>query len=133
MNEIARNDEGPEGSAADPTDETVGSNDDGQSNRQSYQRQESKILDQRQCLAGLSRLPGLLAMGVVKPAQANAMRGVFKDLLDHHREDRQQVGKTLDTDDVVAKVRENPALLNLLAPLLTDEQIDMIMEAIKRD
>ncbi len=132
MNELTPSSE-PAESATDTTDEGVETNAEAASQRQSRRRNPGQVLDQQQCLTGLSQLPGMLAMGLIKPAQANAMRGVFKELLDHHREDRQQASGAVSTDDMIAAVRKNPALLKLFEPMLTDEQLDMVMNAVKED
>lgn len=123
----------PAESTAQPTDEGVNPNggSENAAQRKSRRRNPGQVLDQQQCLIGLSQLPGMVAMGLIKPAQANSMRGALKDLLDHHREDRQPASGTVATDDMIAAVRKDPALLRLFEPMLTDEQFDLVMQAVQ--
>ena len=88
--------------------------------------------DSDACLDGLGRLPGLIVMGLVTTAQANAIRGVYGTILQqHHRTQTGRDQSQLDDADVMAMLRDNPGLLSMLAPLLTDEQIAAIMEEAK--
>lgn len=132
MNELTPNLK-PAETAAHSTDEGACPNSENAPQRQSRRRQQGQVLDQQQCLTGISQLPGMLALGLLKPAQANSMRGAFKELLDHHREDRQQARGTVATDDMIAAIRKDPGLLNLFAPMLTDEQFDLVMKAVQED
>lgn len=132
MNELTPNLE-PSESAAHSADEGARPNSENASQRQSRRREPGQVLDQQQCLAGISQLPGMLALGLLKPAVANSMRGALKDLLDHHREDRQQASGTVATDDMIAAIRNNPALLNVFEKMLTDEQFDLVMKAVQED
>jgi hypothetical protein len=100
-----------------------------QSNSQ-HQRsgQARKILDREQCLAGLSQLPGLLAVGLVKAPIANAIRAAYHELLQQHERDALDATKsTVPDDDVLAILRARPELLSLLEPFLTDEQLKKVM------
>ena len=47
-------------------------------------RQASSILAEDQCLAGMSRLPGMLALNIIKPDGSNAMLGAYRAILRHH-------------------------------------------------
>lgn len=130
MNELTANSE-PAESTVNPPNEGANPNGENAAQRQSRRRHPGQILDQQQCLTGLSQLPGMVALGLLKPAQANSMRGAFKDLLDHHREDRQSASGAVATDDVIAAVRRNPALLTLFEPMLTDQQFELVMNAVQ--
>jgi hypothetical protein len=132
MNELTPNLE-PAESAAHSTDEGARPNSEDASQRQSRRRQPGQVLDLQQCLAGISQLPGMLALGLLKPAAANSMRGALKDLLDHHREDRQPASGTVATDDMIAAIRKDPTLLNWLEKMLTDEQFDLVMKAVQEE
>jgi hypothetical protein len=87
---------------------------------------ESQIPSKQEILGKLAQMPGLVAIGILKPASANSMRGVYSELL------RSLTGgadarQALATSDVLAAAREHPELLKLLSPLLTDEQIELLM------
>jgi hypothetical protein len=95
---------------------------------QSHRRNAGQILDEQQCLAGLSQLVGLLAMGVIEPQKANSMRGVLGEILRHHQ-GRDQIGQkpALDDKDVLAMWRGNPEAFRMIEPFLTEDQLQMIM------
>jgi hypothetical protein len=82
----------------------------------------------KECLAALTRLVGLIAMGMIKPAQANAMIATINALLRQHQTagDRND-HPTLSDDDVFQVFNDSPETFNLLSPFLTDEQIDLVM------
>lgn len=93
-----------------------------------------RVLSTQDCLAGLSQLPGLIAIGMLKPAQANAMRGPFNDILRYH----QQAGRTggagtVADENVLEMLRQQPELLRFFEGVLTPEQIEMIMREATRD
>jgi hypothetical protein len=43
-----------------------------------------QVASAEDCLAALSRLPSLIVMGLLKPYQANAIRGVYAEILSHY-------------------------------------------------
>lgn len=99
------------------------------SGRQRSGTKQCSAPDPDACLDSLGQLPGLIAMGLVTTAQANAIRGVYSTILQqHHRTRAGRDQAQLDDADVMAILRDNPSMLSMLAPLLTDEQIAAIME-----
>jgi hypothetical protein len=90
---------------------------------------EPGIADTDACLRALSQLPGLIVMGVVKPTQANSIRSTYHVILQHHQhsEDKHEQGKIAD-DDVLQMLRQSPSLISMLEPLLTEAQIELLME-----
>lgn len=128
MNELTPADV-PQGAGASERDAAPdGQGHEQAQSEQSNTRKAGQILDERQCLAGLSQLPGLLAIGLLKPQTSNSMRGVFRDLLQHYqRTGRDAAKSSLANEDVLAILRENPAMLTMLAPLISDEQLQLIM------
>lgn len=81
-----------------------------------------------ECLAGLSQLPGLVAMRCLSTSQANSIRAALGEILRWHGasqggRDQQRMSDA----DLIAMVRANPALLDLLEPLLTVDQIEMVI------
>jgi hypothetical protein len=87
----------------------------------------------QQCLAGLSSLPGLIALGYLSTAQANAIRGAFTAILTHHQKTQAPPKSAKAGIDVMQAVRDHPELAALLEPLLTDEQLDSLMEQTRDD
>ena len=99
------------------------------SSRQRSGTKQRSAPDTDDCLDALGQLPGLIAMGLVTTAQANAIRGVYSTILQqHHRTRAGRDQAQLDDADVMAILRENPSMLSMLAPLLTDEQVAAIMD-----
>ncbi len=99
------------------------------SDRQRSGAKQRTAPDTDACLDALGQLPGLIAMGLVTTAQANAIRGVYSTILQqHHRTRAGRDQAQLDDADVMAILRDNPSMLSMLAPLLTDEQVAAIME-----
>jgi len=109
-------------------------NDDGQAGNadrahdDTGRRKHGSIPSKEACLAALAQLAGAVALGLLKPAQANAMRTNYVEILRHHqrnesRDDRQGIAN----EDVVELMRSNPQAFSILEPFLTDDQIDMVM------
>jgi|GEM_PF-5581621 len=127
MNDIslaAGNDgSGNVGSGPEPSPE-------GSSGQQSASRKPKPVIaTQEECLAALTKIPALLLIGLIKPQVANAMRGPYKDVLDHHRRAQQGPAQGgLANADLLRIVREKPELLGLLSGLLTDEQIQLVLK-----
>jgi hypothetical protein len=95
---------------------------------QSRPRNAGQILDEQQCLAGLSQLPGLMTIGFLKPQTSNAIRGVYHELLQHsQRSGRDDAKPAQINEDVIAILRKNPAMLKQFEPLLTDEQFKTVL------
>jgi hypothetical protein len=88
-----------------------------------------QILDTDDCLQALSQLPGLTAMGLLGTPQVNAMRGIYQTILQHHQKTQaQRSEQPLSETTIQDLIREQPELLSVLEPLLTDEQINLIMK-----
>jgi hypothetical protein len=87
------------------------------------------IASESECLAALSKLPGLLVLGLLKPQVANAMRGPYKDLLEHHRHAQQAPANGgIQDDDLLRIVRDHPEFLEMLSGIVTDEQIQLVLK-----
>ena len=97
--------------------------------RQQRQSKKSGIPSVEDCLRAIAQVPGLVAIGLLEASKANAIRAAYRDILAHHKSKAKEVEKSLSNSDVMDLLRKDPKLLNLLAPLLTSEQIDMVMKA----
>lgn len=91
-----------------------------------------KIPSPEDCLFALESLVGAVAMGLIKPAQANTIRASYAEILRYHeknesRNDRQGLADA----DVVELMRKDPKVLSMLEPFLTDGQIDLVMKHAK--
>jgi hypothetical protein len=79
-------------------------------------------------LRAIAQVAGLVALGLLKPAQANAIRASYREILQHHRQSQaREDNQGLSNADVLRLMRDNPEILGLLEPLLTDEQVAMVM------
>ncbi len=86
----------------------------------------------QKCLEALSQLPGLLMMGYVKPARANAIRSTLEAILRHYRQANSTRGESALQDiDIMSVLRAHPELIKLFEPLLTDEQLESLMKEAK--
>jgi hypothetical protein len=94
--------------------------------------QAAKILTKSDCLSGLSQLPGLLAMKLVAPAQANAMSRVYSTLLQYEKDEAMRSNQAgLSQPTLIETLRKNSDLINQIAPLLTKEQFDYLVREIQ--
>jgi hypothetical protein len=82
------------------------------------------------CLYQLSQLPGLIATGLLTSAQANAISRALTAILAYHAQAQASTpsGAQLDVD-LRARLRDDPQLMHMLEPLLSDEQISLLMGA----
>ena len=99
---------------------------DSRENKPHSRRRRGAILSEDDCLERLSHLSGLVAAGILAPAQANAIRGSVNDILSHSpaqaRDPRFHAPPGRGSRS--APTLNNPAVFNLLEPLLTDEQLN---------
>jgi hypothetical protein len=124
---------GPGGAEPEKTgdEDTHGSSRDNGSarGRQQCHPPKPSIPSPEDCLRAFAQIAGLVAMGILKPAGANAIRSAYREILQHHKAKAKEAEKSLTNADVMDLLRKDPKLLNLLAPLLTSEQLDMVMNA----
>ena len=116
-----------------PGKEQTQGNDSGdgtRGHRQSRSARKPPIPSEEQCLQALTQLAGLVALGLLKPAQANTIRGTYRDILQHHKSKAKEAEKGLSNADVLGLLRKHPEILSLLEPLLTEEQIAMVMKEV---
>src|SRR5882757_581675 len=59
----------------------------------------------------LDQMPGLIAIGLLTPAKANAMKGVYQTLLSHLGDSAQGGAACLTDEDVIKILQQQPALL----------------------
>jgi hypothetical protein len=103
-----------------------------QPHEQSRRRKRGKIPDVEDCLAALASLAGAVAMGYLKPAQANPIRAIYADILRHHQKNESRNDRNgLSNADVVELMSQDPKMFSMLEPFLTDEQIDLVMKNAK--
>jgi len=110
----------------------------GQQKQHKHRRDKSKraksqqVYDVQKCLEALSQLSGLLMLDYVRPAKANAIRSIMEVILRHHRETASTHSASSPKDiDIMSILRTRPELVNLFEPMLTDEQLETLMQQAK--
>jgi len=89
---------------------------------------------EERCLNALDNIPGLLLGGAINTSQANVVRGVYSTMLQHLRQrNTGSSAPVISQTDLVEQVRKNPKLINSLAAILPQEQIDEILKEIQGD
>jgi hypothetical protein len=110
-----------------PPDKSQGEKQHKRRGQKSRRRKAGQVMGQRECLEALSRLPGLLMMGIIEPTKSNAICSVLKAILSQHQiEHSKTSGSGLNGFDIIGVLRARPDLMSLLEPLLTDDQLDIL-------
>src|SRR5262245_36849652 len=86
-----------------------------------------KLPTREEIMQGLHALPGLVAMKLLTPPQANVIANVYRTLLAELARPAATQAATLTDDDALRILREQPTLLRYLEPILTDEQVSMLL------
>jgi hypothetical protein len=110
----------------DPTTNGQADHDPGRySNGRSRQR---NVRSAEECLNVLDHLAGMVAMGLITPARANAIRALMHEILAYHQRSASGPSTATPLDrDMLERLRRDPQLMNMMAPLLTPEQIAELM------
>jgi len=98
------------------------------SRQRQRQRKSHDIPSEEECLGAIAQVARLAALGLLKPAQANAIRGSFREILLYHQKKAKENEQGISNIDVLDVFQKDPKLLRLLEPLLSQEQIDMILK-----
>ena len=106
---------------------------DGQHGQQHEQQQDqragqSDIPSEEDCLRAIAHVARLAALGMLKPAVANTIRSSFRDILQHYKSKAKEAEKNVANADVLEAVRNDPKMLGLLEPFLTQDMINSIMK-----
>lgn len=87
-----------------------------------------RVPSEDECLLALGRLPALNLHGMIDIRQANAFRGIYATILQHHqRQHAAHPAATLEHPGLIDLLRQRPELASELEPLLGDEQIARLM------
>lgn len=96
--------------------------------RQGRKRRNPAVMSVEECLVALSALPKLLALGMLLPVQANAIRSACEAILGHHhKQDAAPNRRSADQAGLRQALRESPHFANYLVGLLSDEEIDNLL------
>lgn len=85
------------------------------------------------CLKALGQLPGMIVMGILTPSQGNAIRSCYQEIIKSYQQQTPNTKPKIDNSYVLDLLQKDPQLLNLLEPLLTHDQIDLIMRGNDRE
>ena len=96
--------------------------------RDSRHKAQGEIPTAEECLVRLNRLAGLVAVGVLTPSQANTMRAAYQAILQHHQHRQTPTQQSLAGPELLAKLRSDPDLVNMLADFLTDDQLNDLLQ-----
>jgi hypothetical protein len=96
-------------------------------------REELRISTRREILHKLDQMPGLIAMGLLPPARANSMRGVYQTILSNSNDSSLGGAAAIANEDLLAILRSQPDLIKVLKPFLTKEQMDLIVREAAND
>jgi hypothetical protein len=89
--------------------------------------QNDGIPTRQECLRAIAVLSGLTAMGKITPAKANSIRANYEAILREHDRARQGPAATIRDEDVLRVFENHPEDVELLQPLLTREQLNLLM------
>ena len=92
----------------------------------------SPIPSAEDCLRALAAIPALVALRVLQPAQSNSIRNIYQTILQFQYGDRNERTAQLGNDAVLAFLDGHPEVLNLLAPLLSADQITMVTQHLRK-
>jgi hypothetical protein len=105
-----------------------GADADRQHDQQHQQAAKTDVPSEEDCLRAIVHVGRLAALGVFKPSVANSVRNSFRDVLQHHQKKAKAAEKNLTNDTVIECLRQDPKVLSLLEPLLSQEQIELIVK-----
>lgn len=90
---------------------------------------QHKTLTAEQCLMLLQQLAGIVALGLISTPQANVLRSIYQAMLSYHQRLQATPGRqALGGAEMLAKLRADPDLVNMLAGFLTQDQLDQLFE-----
>ena len=98
-----------------------------ENSKNNRRRKVGQIYDTNDCLRGLSQLPGLIALKMLRSSDASVMRATYSTIMQHYQHSRSApAASALSDTDVLEMLRTHPDMLNMFEHLLTDEQLQMI-------
>jgi hypothetical protein len=111
------------------------SQNDGDPNRSERSRERNRkgsgIPSAEEILAMLLKLNGLVAMRIISTAQATVIQRSLRTILDYQARQAQGGQPGLPQEALAEICHEDPRILNLLEPFLTDAQVDWLMHGRK--
>jgi hypothetical protein len=115
-------------SSDDSADEASGRSGGESCRAEQPQRRRPRIMSAADCIAVLSQLVSLVTLKVISTGQANTIKGACTAILQHHERQQNAPARTVVNEkDLAAQLRKNSELATLLEPLLTDEQIEILV------
>ena len=96
-------------------------------------RPQAELPTRDGCLRTLNSLQGLVALKIVKPAEANSIRSINDSILRQLHQSPSSPSSLVSDQNLVAILRAQPELLRFIEPLLTYEQVEMLMREVTDD
>ena len=96
-------------------------------------RNAGRIPSRDECLRAVNQVANLLLMGVVTTSQPTRLAPPIRPCLISNKSNGVAVGRQLDDQGLLSVLRSHPELAGHLEPLLSDEQIAMLMEQARED
>lgn len=88
-----------------------------------------KILSQAECLEKLSALPAPVAMGLLTTSKANCIRSTISTILQFSsKQAMPESRREVDSTELAAMLKANPAMAKFLEPFLSREQIETLLQ-----
>jgi hypothetical protein len=83
------------------------------------------------CQKAIAALPGLVAIRVLQPAQANSIRASYERILREYDRDRSAQRAHIPDGDLSKVYEQHPDVIDLIAPLLNAEQLQLLVDKAK--
>lgn len=115
--------------ASDHNDHNASGNGPGQSKSNT----KNRIPSIEEIVAKLEQLSGLVIMNVISPAKAAIVQRNLRTILDVHHRGVASKSSVLPEEALVELCQRDPRAVELLAPFLTDEQLQRLMAWVTRD
>jgi hypothetical protein len=132
MNDLTLTDSPQEEGPGNATNNSSQSREDASAS-QSRRRRKGRILTADDCRQMLGELPSLITLKLITPAQANAITRTLQTLMSESRASQASGPAKVADENLIALLREQPHVLEMIEPMLTDEQVDQIMKGVRDD
>jgi hypothetical protein len=92
-------------------------------------KRDGMIYTRSQCLVMLSQLPGLVKAGFLTSAEASVIERILKTILNEHRQAQHSPTASAPAPaNLLQLIREHPELQSWFEPLLSDEDLQKLMD-----
>ena len=111
-------------------EQTKDPNEEPSSSSSSHNQKTSKLPSVDELLEKILTVNGLVGLGLLTTSKANTILRGFQTVLAAQMKKGQAGGvQSINQEMLTELIKENPKVLNMLAPLLTEEQVAWAMRA----